>query len=209
MTAGSYTLYYAPGACSISPSIALREAGLPFEMVKVDIRAKKLADDGSDYLAISPKGYVPTLRLPDGEILTENAVMVQYIADRVPDTKLAPAAGTMARYRLQEWLNFIATELHKGLSPFFSAVAGDEYKTQSKQRYGLRLGVLAAGLKAKPWLMGDQFSIADGYALYVLRMWQHAVKETLAPWPELVAYYARLTARPAVVAALAAEGLSA
>ncbi len=208
MTAGSYTLYYSPGACSISPNVALREAGLPFELVKVDLRAKKLAD-GSDYLAISPKGYVPTLRLPDGEILTEGAVMVQYIADRAPDAKLAPVAGTMARYRLQEWLNFIATELHKGLSPFFNALAGDEYKAQCKQRYALRLGVLAAGLKGKPWLMGDQFSIADGYALYVLRMWQHAVKESLAPWPELVAHYARLTARPSVVAALAAEGISA
>jgi len=208
MTAGSYTLYYAPGACSISPSVALREAGLPFDLVKVDIRAKKLAD-GSDYLAISPKGYVPTLRLPDGQILTENAVMVQYIADQAPDAKLAPPAGTMARYRLQEWLNFIATELHKGLSPFFNAVANDEYKAQCKQRYGLRLGVLAAGLKAKQWLMGDQFTVADGYALYVLRTWQHVVKESLAPWPELVDYYARLTARPSVVSALAAESLSA
>ena len=208
MTAGSYTLYYAPGACSISPHVALREAALPFELVKVDIRAKKLAD-GSDYLADQPEGLradapPPRRRDPDRE-RGDGAVHRRSRAGRE-----ARAAGRHDGALPPPGV----AELHRdrapqGLSPFFSTVANDEYKAQCKQRYSLRLGVLAAGLKTKPWLMGDQFSVADGYALYVLRMWQHAVKESLAPWPELVDYYARLTARPSVVAALAAEGLTA
>ena len=201
-----FTLYYAPGACSLSPNIALREAGLPFSLEKVDIRAKKLAD-GSDYLAVNPKGYVPALRLPGGEILTEGAVMVQYIADRVPDKQLAPAAGTMERYRLQEWLNFIATELHKAVSPLYNPAATPELKDAIKQRLALRWARLAAGIAKQPFLMGDRFTVADGYAFYVMRSWQHAIKEDLARWPELVDYYQRLASRPSVAAALESEGL--
>jgi glutathione S-transferase len=202
----TYTLYFAPGACSLSPSIALREAGLPLELVRVDIRAKKTAT-GDDYLAINPKGYVPGLRLPDGQLLTEGAVMVQYIADQKPEAQLAPPAGTMARYRLMEWLNFIATELHKGMGPLYNPAANDEFKKALKERLALRWGVLASAVRTTQFLTGDRFTIADGYATYVLRAWQRMVKEDLTRWPELAAYYQRLVARPTVAAALAAEGL--
>jgi len=205
----TYTLYYAPGACSLSPSIAMREAGIAFDLVRVDLRAKKLAN-GDDYLAVNPKGYVPALRLPDdagGQILTEGAVMVQYIADQKPEAQLAPPAGTMARYRLMEWLNFIATELHKGASPLYNPAANDDFKKSLKDRLALRWGVLAAAVRTTPYIMGERFTIADGYACYVLRSWQKSLKEDLAHWPELVDYYARLVARPSVAAALAAEGL--
>lgn len=201
------TLYYTPGACSLSPHIALREAGLPFDLEKVDLRAKKVGD--ADFTQINPKGYVPAMRLPDGQILTEGAVMVQYIADQKPEARLAPAAGTMERYRLQEWLNFIATELHKGTSPFYNALAGDDFKAQLKQRVGARWAHLANAVKTKPYVMGETFTVADGYAFYVMRAWQHFIKEDLAKWPELVDYYARLAARPSIAAALEAEGLKA
>ncbi|MDB4954336.1 MAG: Glutathione S-transferase [Myxococcales bacterium] len=203
----AYTLFYTPGACSISPHIALREAGLDFQLEKVDLRAKKLAS-GDDYTGVSAKGYVPALRLPDGKILTEGAVMVQYIADQAPKSQLAPPAGTMERYRLMEWLNFIATELHKGTSPLYSPVANDDYKANLKQRLDSRWNVLAAGIKGKPFLMGDKFTIADGYAFYVLRGWIHPIKETLTKWPDLADYYERLAARPTVAAALEAEGIT-
>jgi glutathione S-transferase len=203
-----YTLYYAPSACSLSPHIALREAGLPFHLEKVDLRAKKLAN-GGDWLAINPKGYVPALRLPDGEMLTEGAVMVQYIADHAPDRGLAPPNGTMERVRLQEMLHFIATELHKGMSPLYNALASDDYKHQVREKLAGRWGTLAAALRGKPFVMGDRFTIADGYAFYVLRSWQHHIKQDLARWPELVDYYARIAARPAVAAALEAEGITA
>jgi glutathione S-transferase len=202
----TYTLYYAPGACSLSPHSALREAELPFELVKVDLRAKKTAA-GDDYLAISPKGYVPTLRLPNGQILTEGAVMVQYIADQVPDKHLAPALGTMERYRLMEWLNFIATELHKAMSPFYNQFATDELKRSLAERFALRWARLDEAVADRPWLMGA-YSVADGYAAYVLRAWQRSAKQDLSRWPGLVAYYERLVARPSIAASLAAEGIA-
>lgn len=202
----TYTLYFTPGACSLSPSIALREAGLPFELVRVDLRAKR-TEAGDDYRAISPKGYVPALRLPDGTLLTEGAVMVQYIADQKPEAQLAPPAGTLPRYRLMEWLNFIATELHKAASPLYNPAATDDFKKALLDRIGHRYGVLAEGLRGQPYLMGDRFTVADGYAMYVLRTWQRVFHQDLARWPELVDYYARLVARPTVQAALAAEGL--
>jgi glutathione S-transferase len=202
----TYTLYYAPGACSLSPHAALREAELPFELVKVDLRAKKTAS-GDDYLAISPKGYVPALRLPTGEVLTEGAVMVQYIADQVPAKKLAPPYGTLERYRVMEWLNFIATELHKAMSPFYNPHANAEFKQSLGERMALRWTRLAEAVKTNTWLMGDGYTVADGYAAYVLRAWQRSAKQDLAKWPELVAYYQRLCARPSIAAALAAEGL--
>jgi len=202
------TLYYTPGACSLSPHIALREADLAFQLVRVDLRTKKLAD-GGDWLAINPKGYVPALRLPDGQVLTEGAVIVQYIADLRPDARLAPPAGTMERYRLQELLHFIATELHKGMSPLFSQVANDEYKAQLKERIAGRFAMLAAMVSDRPFLMGERFTVADGYAFYVARSWQHAQQQNLARWPTLVDYYQRIAARPAVAAALEVEGIQA
>lgn len=206
MAGMAYTLYYSPGACSISPHVALREAGLPFDLVKVDLRAKKTAS-GDDYLAINPKGYVPALRLPDGQTLTEGAVMIQYIADQKPELELAPPSGTWQRYRFQEWLVFVATELHKAMSPLYNPTASAEFKQSLKDRLALRWGILAGGVRKQPWLMGEHFTVADGYALYVLRAWTKTFKEDLSRWPELADYLARLHARPSVVAAVAAEGL--
>lgn len=201
----SLTLYHAPLTCALSPLIVLRELGVPFELARVDLRAKKLAD-GGDWLAINPKGYVPALRLPDGEILTEGAVMVRYLADTHPDAGLAPTHGTMARLRLDELLHFIATELHKGMSPLYATLANDDYKTQVRNRLATRWGQLAAHLDdGRPFLTGEGFSIADAYAFYVLHAWQRAHKGTLDAWPRLAAYYQRVAERPSVVAALAAE----
>ncbi len=198
------TLYYAPGACSISPHITLRETGLPFELVKVDLRAKKLAD-GSDFTAVSPKGYVPALKLPDGQLLTEGAIMVQYLADQVPEKKLAAPLGSTERYRLMEALHFIATELHKATSPLYNALAGDDYKTQLKGRLALRWAVFEKMVRGE-YLMGD-FTVADGYAFYVMRAWLKTFKEDFTRWPALASYYTRLVQRPSVAAALQAEGL--
>lgn len=203
----TYTLYWAPNTCSLSPHITLRESGLPFDLVRVDLRAKKLADSG-DWLAINPKGYVPALRIPSGEILTEGAVMVQYLADRAPEKNLAPAWGSIARVRLMEWLHFVATELHKGMSPLYNPKANDDFKASLEERLIGRWTTLAEGLGDKPYVMGD-FTIVDGYAFYVLRAWQHAFKKSIERWPTLAAYYQRLAARPSVAAALDAEGLKA
>jgi glutathione S-transferase len=203
-----HTLFYTPGACSLSPHIALREARLTFELSKVDLRSKKLAD-GGDWLAINPKGYVPALRLPDGNVLTEGAVMVQYIADQRPEAQLAPAAGTFERYRLMETLNFLATELHKGASPLYNPAIGDDYRKSLLARLGTRFAWFAGSLAGKQFVMGDQFTIADGYAFYCLHSWQHAHKQDLARWSELADYYHRLASRPTIAAALEAEGLPA
>lgn len=202
----SFVLYFTPGACSLSANITLREAGLPFELARVDLRQKKLAN-GEDYLAINPNGYVPALRLPDGSVLTEAAVMVQYIADQRPEAKLAPPAGTMERYRFQELLNFIATELHKGANPLFSPVANDDYKAKIKEQLASRWQHLASRLR-DGFLTGT-FTAADAYAFYVLRSWQRAHGQDLARWPALDEYYGRLVARPTVAAALVSEGLEA
>ncbi len=197
-------LYYTPGACSLSPHIALREAGLPFELHKVDIRAKKV-DGGGDYLAVNPKGYVPALVLDGGEVLTEGVAIVQWIADQKPEAKLAPPAGTMERTRLQEWLNFIATELHKGMSPLYAPTATEEFKNALRERLTGRFAVLAKGA-GSGWLMGDRFSVADGYALYTIRSWQRFANAELPA--DLAAYRDRVADRPAVKAALEAEGLA-
>jgi glutathione S-transferase len=199
----AHVLYYTAGTCSLAPNIALRDAGLDFTMSRVDLRAKKLAT-GEDYLAVNPKGYVPALRLPDGSVLTEASVMLQYIAEQRPEARLAVTSG-MERFRYLEWLNFIATELHKGMSPLYNVLAGDDYKSQLKTRLGKRWVVLAEGLR-DGYLMGH-YTVADAYAFYVMRAWQHAHKQTLDAWPALVDYYARLAARPAVQAALESEGL--
>jgi len=198
-------LCYAPGACSLSPHVALREANLPFELVKLDFKNRKLSD-GRDYASVNPKGYVPALELDDGQVLTEGVAIVQYIADRAPDAELAPPNGTFDRVRLQEWLNFIATELHKGTSPLFASNLPADYRTTVHDRLAGRFAFIAKSLGDKPYLTGDRFTIADGYMLYVLRVWNRFYPNEL-PAP-LTAYFARLNERPSVKAALAAEGLT-
>ncbi|HVH42144.1 MAG TPA: glutathione transferase GstA [Labilithrix sp.] len=199
-------LYYAAGACSLSPHVALREAGLPFDLVRVDFMRGKTLPDGTPFASVNPKGYVPALELDDGRLLTENAAIIQYIADLVPDAKLAPPAGTFERVRLQEWLVFIATELHKGVGPLFSPKVGD-YKDVVKERLVQRFGILSSALEGKRWLMGDDFTIADGYALYAIRAWEKVAQVNLDEYPTLAAYKKRIEERPAVRAALDAEGL--
>jgi len=198
-------LYFSPGACSLSSHIALREAGLPFDLEKVDLKAKK-TETGADFAGINPKGYVPALKLDDGQTMTECAVIAQYVADRKPEKKLAPAAGTPERYRLQEWLNFIATEIHKGTSPLFNPATPEAFKQIVLERLGQRYDMLAKHLEQQPFLMGDSFTIADGY-LFTILNWTNFLKIDLAKWPGLKAYMARVAARPAVQEALKAEGL--
>jgi glutathione S-transferase len=197
-------LYYARLACSISPHIALREAGLPFELVRVDFKSGKKLPDGSDYGKVNPKGYVPALMLDDGEVLTEGVAIIQYIADLKPESGLAPPPASFERVRLQEWLNFIATELHKGLGLLFSNLASEELKKAATEKLASRLAFLARGIGDKPYLFGDRFSVADGYAFYVIRTWNRVVKRELPAG--LTAYHDRIAARPAVQAALVAEG---
>lgn len=198
-------LYYAPGACSISPHIALREAAVPFELVLVDFAKGRATADGKTLAAVNPKNQVPALALDDGQVLTEGAAMVQYIADLAPDKALAPPATSFARVRLQEWLNFIATELHKGLGPLFSPTASEELKKATRERIGGKLEFVAQALASSPYLMGDEFTVADGYLLYILRTWRRFDGKVS---PVVEDYAARVAARPAVRAALQAEGLA-
>jgi glutathione S-transferase len=198
-------LFYAPGACSLSPHIALLEAGLEATLVKVDTKAHK-TEGGGDYYAVNPKGYVPLLELDDGDRLTEGPAIVQYIADRNPKSKLAPAAGTMERYHLQEWLNFITAELHKQFSPLFQATTPAEYKETLKEKIGKRFDWVAEQLKGKDYLMGGTFTVADAY-LFTMLTWTKHVGIDLARWPVLTAYQARVAARPKVHEAMIAEGL--
>jgi glutathione S-transferase len=198
-------LYYSPGACSLSPHIAFREAGLPVTLVKASTKTHQL-DDGTDFYTVNPKGYVPLLELDNGERLSEGPAIVQYLADRNPASGLAPAAGTMERYRLQEWLNFITSELHKQFGPMFAPDTPAEYKQILKERIAKRYDYLSEELKGKDYLLGKQFSVADGYLFTVLR-WSGFVGIDLAKWPVLAAYEARVAARPKVREALIAEGL--
>lgn len=198
-------LYYSPGACSLSPHIVLREAGLNFDLEKVDLTTKKTASDG-DYTEKNPKGYVPALLLDDGQLLTEGPAIVQYLADRVPEKQLAPAAGTMERYRLMEWLNYISTELHKGFSPLFSPKAPEEWKLVARETLGRRIALVAQRLETSNYLMGEKFTVADAYLFTVLG-WARYVKFDLSPWLVLAGYQQRIAERPAVRAALIAEGL--
>jgi glutathione S-transferase len=198
-------LFYAPGACSLSPHIALLEAGLKATLVKVDTKAHK-TEGGGDYYAVNPKGYVPLLELDDGDRLTEGPAIVQYIADRNPKSKLAPAAGTMERYHLQEWLNFITAELHKQFSPLFQATTPAEYKETLKDKIGKRFDWLGEQLKGKEYLMGGTFTVADAY-LFTMLTWTKHVGIDLARWPVLTTYKARVAARPKVREAMIAEGL--
>lgn len=198
-------LYYSPGACSLSPHIVLREAGLAFDVEKVDLKAKK-TEKGTDFTTINAKGQVPTLQLDDGEILTEGPAIVQYIADRQPGSPLAGASGSMERYRVQEWLNHITSELHKGFSPLFYPNTPDAYKEIAKGNLGTKFGALDKQLAGKQYLMGDKFTVADAYLFTVLG-WTKFVGIDLAKWPNLAAFHARVAARPKVQEALKAEGL--
>ncbi|MBP5989928.1 MAG: glutathione transferase GstA [Piscinibacter sp.] len=198
-------LYYSPGACSLSPHIVLREAGLAFEPVLASTKTHKL-QDGTDYYGINPKGYVPLLELDNGERLTEGPVIVQYIADQAPAKKLAPAAGTMARYRLQEWLNFITSELHKSFSPLFNPAMPEEGKALYRTRLGERFKWVDGQLAGKNYLMGEDFSVADAY-LFVVAGWGKHVGVDISSLANLGAFMARVAARPAVQEALKAEGL--
>ncbi len=198
-------LYYKAGACSLSPHIVLREAGLDFELERVDLASKKTGS-GGDYFGVNPTGYVPALALDDGQLLTEGPAIVQYLADLVPEKRLAPPAGTMERVRLQDWLNFIATELHKGFSPLYNPRAPEEWKSVARELLAKRIALVAERLTGRDYLMGDAFTVADAYLFTVLN-WAAFAKVDLSPWPVLGAYQARVAARPAVRAALLAEGL--
>jgi len=198
-------LYYFPGACSLSPHIALRESGLSFELERIDPKTKKTAS-GADFLKINPKGYVPVLQLDDGQILTEAAVIVQLIADKKPEAKLMPPAGSFERYRAQEWLNYVATELHKGIGALFNPSLTDPWKQVLREGLAPKLDFLTKRLEGKSFAFGDAFSVVDGYLFTVLG-WTQYVGIDLAQWPVIKSYADKIAARPAVQAALKAEGL--
>lgn len=198
-------LYYSPGACSLSPHIALHEAGIACEAIKASTKTHQL-EDGTDYYTINPLGYVPLLVLDDGTQLREGPAIVQYIADLAPTRNLAPANGTLARYRLQEWLTFIGTEIHKGFSPLFNPKMPEEAKTIAKDKLASRYEWLNGQLEGKEWLSGEHFSVADGY-LFTVTNWAKPTGVDLSPYPNVQAWHARVAARPAVQAAMKAEGL--
>lgn len=198
-------LFFSSGACSLAPHIALREAGIMFEAVKAALKTHTLAD-GSDYYAINPKGQVPALELDGGERLTECAVILQYIADHAPASGLAPVAGTMPRYRLMEWLNFISSEVHKGFSPLFNPALAPEAKQVFSARLKERLAWIDSQLADRDYLMGDRFCVADAY-LFTVSGWANTVGPDISDLKNLAAYRARVAARPAVREAMQAEGL--
>lgn len=198
-------LYYMPGACSLAPHIAFREAGLPFDLEKIDGATKKTAS-GDDYTAINPKGSVPAVKLDDGQVLTEAAAIQQYIADKSPTKKLAPPAGTPERYRLQEWLNYIASEVHKGIGQLFNKAMPDDYRETVKKGLATRqLPYLEKALSGREYLM-DHFTVADGYLFTVLN-WTKLHNIDLSAYPNISAFMKRVAARPAVQEAMKAEGL--
>ena len=198
-------LYSMPGACSLAANIALREAAIPFELVKVSHHTHKTAD-GVDFSRINSKGYVPALALDSGELLTENAALLQYIADLSPAARLAPPAGTLERYRLSEWLAYINSEVHKSFSPMFAPNASDDMKQYARANLTKRLGWLAQQLGSQPYLLGEQFTVADAY-LFVTLSWSALVGFDLSPWLNLQAFQERVAARPSVIEAMTAEGL--
>jgi glutathione S-transferase len=198
-------LYYAPGACSLSPHIVAREAGVTFELEKVDLRAHK-TEKGTDFMTVNPKGYVPALGLDDGSVLTEGPAIVQYLADQKPASKLAPAAGTVERYRLQEWLAFIGTELHKNFGPLFNPATPDAVKEIAKANIEKRLSYVNDQLGKRQFLLGETFTAADAYAFTIIN-WTNFVGMDLKAYPNIAAYMGRVAARPKVQEALKAEGL--
>lgn len=198
-------LFYALGACSLAPHIVAREAGLPIDLVKVDLGKKKTAS-GEDYLAINPKGYVPAVRLDDGEVMTEAAMLVQYLADRNPSSGLAPAFGTKERYKLMEWLTFISSELHKGFGPLWYPTTPQETKDAAKAKLATRFAWVDKQLEGRSYLMGDTFTAADAYAFTILN-WAGMLSVDLSAYPNIQAFMTRVAARPAVQETLRAEGL--
>ena len=198
-------LYFAPGACSLSPHIVLREAGFNFELEQVNNQEKK-TKSGQDFWAVNPKGQVPVLELDNGEKLTEGPIVVQYLADQKPAAGLLPPAGSMERYRVQEWLNFITSELHKSFGPIFRPTTPEEFKKISKENLGKRFDYLDKHFTGRQYLMGDKFTVADAYLFTVLR-WTARIQMDLGKWPNLKAYVDRIAARPKVQEALKAEGL--
>jgi glutathione S-transferase len=198
-------LYYFIGACSMSPHIVALEAGLPITMVKTDVKTKKTAE-GADYLSINSKGSVPALQLDDGRVLTEGPAIIQYLADLKPDSKLAPKAGTFERYQLMEILNYITSEVHKSFSPLFNPATTPEGREAAIATLGKKFDWISGFLGNKTYLLGDTFTVADAY-LFTVVNWSHFVKVDLSKWPALVAYQARVAARPKVQEAMKAEGL--
>ncbi len=198
-------LYYSNGACSLSPHIVLRESGLPFDLVRASTKTHQL-DDGTDFYTINEKGSVPVLELDSGERLTEGPAIVQYIADQVPAKNLAPANGTLPRYRLQEWLNFVTSELHKSFGPLFRPTTPEEYKTISKEGLMKKYGMVDGWLAGKSYAMGEQFTVADAY-LFTVTSWAGFVGLDLSGYKNVGAFMDRVRARPAVQEALKAEGL--
>jgi glutathione S-transferase len=198
-------LYYSPGACSLSPHIVLLEAGLPYTLVKTDLKSKK-TEGGADYLSINAKGAVPALELDDGRVLTEGPAVVQYLADQKPESGLAPRAGTFERYQLMEILNYLTSEVHKGFSPLFNPASSAELKESSVAALSKKFDWLTGFLGSKTFLLGNTFTVADAY-LFTLLNWTRIVKIDLSKWPALAAYQARIAQRPKVHAALKEEGL--
>ncbi|MDD4978315.1 MAG: glutathione transferase GstA [Gallionella sp.] len=198
-------LHYSPGACSLASHIALHESGLPFELDKLNVPTKTTAS-GENFMRINPKGYVPTIQLDDGTVLTEGAVILQYIADQNPVSGLAPKQGSMERYRLQEWLNYIAAEIHKSYSPLFNKAASEDIKTNARNMLNKRLPIVEMRLAEQPYLMGASFTVADAY-LFVVLSWSAMVGFDLSTYPKIKDYLANIATRPAVLAAMKAEGL--
>ena len=199
-------LYYSPGACSHAPHILLREAGLNFSLEKVDLGARK-TESGADFTQINPNGYVPALQLDNGEVITEGPAIDQYIADQVPAKGLAPANGTPARYKMQSWLNFISTELHKQFGPLFAKTTPDEYKKVLIDKIKGRFDTINAHLAKNSFLMGDSFTAPDAY-LYTVVGWAKYFDIGLDKWPALKSFMDRVAARPSAQAAAKAEGLA-
>jgi len=198
-------LYYSPGACSLSPHIVVSETGINVELEKVNLAEHKTAS-GQDYMTINPKGYVPALQLDDGTVLTEGPAIVQYLADQKPASGLIPAAGAIDRYRVQEWLNFIGTELHKNFGALFNKATPDATKETAKANITKRLAYLNDRLAGKQYLMGSDFTVADASAFTIVN-WTNFVSIDLKPYPNLAAYMARVAARPKVLETLKSEGL--
>jgi glutathione S-transferase len=198
-------LYYAPGACSLSPHIVARELGLPIQLQKVNTKDKSM-EGGGDFWKVNPRGYVPVLELDDGDKLTEGPAIVQYLADQKPEAGLAPKNGTKERYHLQEWLNFLTSEVHKQFTPLFKPNTPDEYKKIAKENLANRFKWLDEQLAGKDYLTGKQFTVADAYA-FVLLGWTKPTQIDLSQWPNLQAFHKRVAARPKVKEAMQAEGL--
>ena len=199
-------LYYFPGACSFAPHLVAREAGISLDLEKVDLGSRRTAS-GEDYATVNPKGYVPALRLDVGSVLTEVSALIQYLADLAPASGLIPAAGTMERYRVLEWIGYIATEIHKGFGPLWNAKLAPEARAAAVAALARRLDLVEQALSRQPFLAGQSFGVADAY-LFTVASWAPWVKLDMAPWPKLRDFVARIGARPKVQEAQAAEGLS-